>query len=68
MNQTARYEQFRFDLTDAGYSVRDYNGRNFYSGTAVTLRRDELQYVMRVTSVKLQWDQLGKDGVVVYPK
>lgn len=61
-----RYQQFREDMEDAGFDVEDYGGRNYYEGPAVRIEQGDLQNVIRSTSVKLQWDQLGL-GLIVYP-
>ncbi len=66
--ETQRYEQFRQDLEEAGYEVEHYQGRWFYQGPAVRIDSDELQDIIRLTDVKVQWDELGKDGLIVYPR
>lgn len=60
------YNQFTKDLENAGYEVSDYNGRYFYHGPAVSCEKNEFQNIVRKTSVRLQWDQLGL-GIIVYP-
>ena len=48
----------------------EYRGRSFYVGPAVNADEDEgptLQDVIRATDVTLQWDQMGRAGLVVYP-
>ena len=60
-----RYQQFREDMREAGYEVEEYNGRYFYRGPAV--RCDDLQDAIRATKVRLQSDQMGKHGYIVYP-
>lgn len=61
------HEQFREDMEEAGYEVRDYGGRMFWRGPAVYVAHHELQDVVRATNVRLQTDSMGLD-VVVYPK
>ena len=67
-----RYAQFRADMEAAGLELEDYKGRYFYDGPAV--RTDEsrnegpdLQEVIRMTTVPVQWDNLGYD-YIVYPR
>lgn len=62
-----RYEQFRRDMEAAGRAVTDYHGRYFYHGPAVACDNNELQTVIRETTVEVQWDHLGL-GWIVYPK
>jgi hypothetical protein len=62
--------EIRAEIEEGGedWSLREeYHGRNFYEGPAVVVRRSQLQDVIRATSVDVQWDQMGKDGLVVYP-
>ena len=61
------HEQFREDMEAAGYEVRDYGGRMYWKGPAVHVGADELQDVIRATSVRVQTDSMGRD-LVVYPK
>jgi hypothetical protein len=63
-----RYNAFVTDMTTAGYKPFHYNGRFYYKGPAVTVDRNDLQDVIRATEVKLQWDEMGRDDVVVYPR
>lgn len=65
--ENARYATFRHDMDRAGYCVKEYNGKNFYTGPAVFVEADDLQEVIRATTVRLQTDQMGKSGIVVYP-
>lgn len=60
-------ERFRQDMEDAGYEVQDYRGRSFWKGPAVYTDEDEgptRQDVIRATSVKLMWDDMGRHFVV----
>jgi arginine/ornithine N-succinyltransferase beta subunit len=68
MGSNEHHQQFAADMEETGYEVRDYQGRFYYSGPAVEVDRDELQDVIRATSVPLQWDNMGKTNLVVYPK
>ena len=61
-------EKFIADMVIAEIPVdTDYHGRNFYVGPAVVIDEDLLQSIIRATSVKLQWDNLGKNSLIVYP-
>jgi len=60
-------DQFVRDMEAVGHEVEWYNGRDQYSGPAVRVGRDELQYVIRETEVKLQWESMGRDGLIIYP-
>lgn len=63
------YQQFRKDMEEAGYEIKEYRGRYFYRGPAVFTNEREgptLQDVIRATNVRLQWDHLAFDWVV-YP-
>lgn len=54
----------------AGYDVREYHGRFFYHGPAVSTNESDgptLQDVIRATKVSVQWDNLGLD-YIVYPR
>jgi hypothetical protein len=68
MTKQEQHLKFTDDMEDAGREVEHYNGRSFYSGPAVRIEADELQDVIRETEVRLQWDQLGRDGLIVYPR
>ena len=57
--------QFVRDMEDIGMITRNYHGRNFYEGPAISC--DNIQDVLSKTEVPCQWDQLGK-GFIVYPK
>ena len=62
------YRTFRADMEAVGFEVTEYRGRYFYQGPAVRIHAGELQTVIRATEVSLMWDQLGKDGLIVYPR
>ncbi len=57
------------DMEAAGFEVEHYHGRFFWRGPAVRTEEPyvSLQDVMRATSVRLQWDSLGRDDRIVYP-
>jgi ribosomal protein L27 len=61
------HEQFQADMVAAGRTVRHYRGRHFYDGPAVKIERDELQTLIRETTVMVQVDHLGKTALIVYP-
>ncbi len=60
-----KYEKFRKDCEGEGLEVRHYRGRFFYEGPAVSTK--DIQDVIRATTVRVQWDQLGL-GYIVYPE
>lgn len=66
------YQQFIENMEEVGYDVDlDYHGRFFYEGPAVRTNEDSeptLQDVIRATRVDLQWDSLGRNDYIVYPK
>lgn len=67
MTKEERYKKFEEELENE-YDVEQYQGRGFYNGPAVRIDSSELQDVIRATTVRVQWDTLGKDKLVVYPK
>lgn len=63
-------DQFLRDMQSSPFAgcVRpEYHGRYGYVGPAVVVDQSELQAVVRATSVTLQWDKMGKNGLIVYP-
>jgi len=64
MNNSS-YDKFTEECEAAGLKVEHYNGRFFYEGPAV--RCDDIQPVIRATTVEVQWDHMGL-GYIVYPK
>ncbi len=60
-----KYEKFRRECEEVGFDVWHYRGRYFYEGPAVSVH--DIQDVIRATTVKVTWDNLGLD-YVVYPK
>ena len=67
--RTQAMETFKDDVGGGPWQFqRDYHGRNYYHGPAVVCERDELQDVIRATTVTLQWDDFGKTGIIVYPR
>jgi hypothetical protein len=63
-----RYAKFEHEAEAAGYPVKEYHGRYFYVGPAVFIEAEDLQALIRATTMPLQWDSMGKSGLVVYPK
>jgi hypothetical protein len=62
-------QEFREDMEEAGYEHEFYYGRFYYKGWAVRAENfNDLQNIIRATDIYLQWDQLGKDGYIVYPQ
>lgn len=64
---TENHKKFADDLEEMGYEVREYHGRWGYHGPSVSIEAHELQDVLRATDVRVVWDTLGKDGLIVYP-
>lgn len=60
-----KYRRFVAECYCKELKIRDYRGRFFYHGPAVSC--DDIQTVIRATTVVVQWDHLGK-GYIVYPK
>jgi len=61
--------QFREDMSEAGREIRFYLGKFYYEGWATVVGNfNGIQGVIRDTSVMLQWDELGKNGFIVYPQ
>lgn len=59
--------QFRRDMSKADRDIRFYEGRFHYQGWATEAEDfNDIQKIIRATSVMLQWDQLGKVGYIVY--
>lgn len=62
-------KQFREDMAEADRTIRFYGGRFHYQGWATVAESfNDIQAIIRATSVLLQWDQFGKDGWIVYPQ
>jgi hypothetical protein len=68
MTKEERYLQFTHEAERAGYPVEEYRGRYFYVGPAVRIEEGDLQALIRATTMPLQWDEMGKSGLVVYPR
>lgn len=51
------------------FEVEHYHGRYYYEGPAVRVEDDD-QFVdvIRLTTVRLTWDQVGLGGRIVYPR
>lgn len=69
MTKEERYKTFSDEVDGSFIGTFDpeYHGRNYYVGPAVTIDASELQDIIRLTTIRLQWDQLGKTGLIVYP-
>ena len=52
---------------DGRWQIRDYSGRFYWQGPAVFCDKSEFQDVVRATSVRVQTDDWGKTGMIVYP-
>jgi hypothetical protein len=63
-----RHKRFEEDLERMGYEVVEYHGRWAYHGPSVKVNARDLQDVLRATRVRVIWDTLGKDGLVIYPE
>jgi hypothetical protein len=61
---TDALDQFENDMYEAGFRPYHYHGRAMWHGPAVNA--DDVQDVIRATSVRVTWDSMGH-GVVVYP-
>jgi len=59
------HRQFVEDMLDVGLEPYHYHGRWHYKGPAVDV--DEISDAMAPTSVRCNWDGMGR-GYVVYPK
>ncbi|MCL4756688.1 MAG: hypothetical protein KJ015_41440 [Myxococcales bacterium] len=60
------YTTFVAEMSRAGRDTRHHNGRHGYSGPAVTADRDDLQAIIRETTLPLAWEELGLD-LIIYP-
>lgn len=52
---------------DGRWDLRHYSGRFYWEGPAVFCDKSEYQDVVRSTSVRVQTDDWGKSGMIVYP-
>ena len=69
VDESNAQRQFRIDMAKAERDIRFYEGRFGYKGWATRAEDfDDIQMIVRATNVMLQWDQLGKNGYIVYPK
>lgn len=69
--QNPIHQMFKEQSESAGYEVTEYHGRYGYYGPAVSVNNnDEFQEFFKNvnTQIKLQWDDLGKTGKIIYPK
>lgn len=65
------HQRFKKKSEEAGYEVKDYHGRYNYFGPCVKVKNSyEFQEFLQNfnSGIKLQWDDLGKTGKVIYPK
>jgi hypothetical protein len=63
-----RYNRFWDEVRSLGREPYHYQGRNHFRGPAANVSSyDEIQDIVRKTSMPLQWDNMGL-GWVVYPK
>lgn len=60
-----KHKEFVRDMEKAGLEVKHYRGRFYYDGPSVMV--ENVDDVIRLTSVKVQWDSMGRDHIVVYP-
>lgn len=63
---TPDHIRFVADMKRAGLKPYHYRGRDSWEGPAVNV--GDIADAMSVTRVKCQFDQMGKDSLVVYPK
>lgn len=67
--ESKEQKKFRKDMVKADREFEFYSGRDFYRGWATRAKDfNNLQRVIRDTSVPLQWDTLGKNSYIVYPQ
>ena len=67
--QTERYELFAEEVDGVAGFNPEYHARNYYIGPAVVVESwVDIQTVVRMTTMPLQWDPMGKTGYIVYPK
>ena len=62
-------KKFVEDMAEVGIETEHYNGRFFWQGPAARTDEDgwpTMQDVIRATTVKVQWDNLGLDWII-YP-
>jgi hypothetical protein len=59
------HKQFIKEVEEIGYEISLYHGRNFFHGPCI--KGNDLQNMIRATSVQCNWDSLGL-GFVVYPE
>ena len=68
MMMEQRHKIFEDDVNGViGRFVPVYRGRSYYVGPAVEIDKDDLQDLIRSTGVRLQWDDMGKTRLIVYP-
>ena len=65
----SEFNQFAEDMYAVGIPVEPYHGRFMWYGPAVRSHEmygPTLQFIIRATTVKVQWDNLGMH-YIVYP-
>jgi hypothetical protein len=61
------YNIFAEEFSDNDEFRPEYSGRNGYSGPALVILESELHKTIRAVDVEIQTDQIGKNGLIVYP-
>jgi hypothetical protein len=67
MNREALYDQFTRDMEEAGFEVRESQGRFGYYGPFVAVIPAERDNVIRATDVPLQ-EEPWLDELVIFPR
>lgn len=63
------YERFCREIeAETNFEIKHYKGRWFYEGPAIFVEDNDFQAVVRATTMPLQSDEMGKTGLVVYPR
>ncbi len=72
MTTPKRHQEFIDQVREAGWPKQDlqldYHGRFFYVGPALVLPKEDLQEIIRATTMELEWDDMGRDSYIVYPR
>jgi len=61
------YQKFWKQMKKCGRELEIYFGRSYYFGPAVRCEVEEFQDIVRETTMRLQQDQMGRSGIIVYP-
>jgi hypothetical protein len=67
MPRAERHRRFIETFQDHEGFRTEYRGRFSYVGPALIIEEHDLQDVIRMSSVRLLWDSMGKTGLVVFP-